>query len=75
MSDIIIHGARDGVNPHQKSEAHHRFFTARYEWRLFENVGHNLRKKLRRQTSAVQRFHQLSNGTADEEWTTFKRRS
>jgi predicted esterase len=48
MSDIIMHGARDGVIPHQKSEAHHRFFTAHYEWRLFENVGHNLRKKLPR---------------------------
>jgi pimeloyl-ACP methyl ester carboxylesterase len=38
---IVIHGAVDGVNPHQKSEAHHRFFTAHYERRLFENVGHN----------------------------------
>ena len=28
-----------------------------------------------RKTSAVPRFRQLSEGTADEEWTTFKRRS
>jgi len=38
---IVIHGTADGVNPHPKSEAHQRFFTAHYERRLFENVGHN----------------------------------
>jgi pimeloyl-ACP methyl ester carboxylesterase len=38
---IVIHGAVDDVNPHQKSEGHRRFFTGRYERRLFENVGHN----------------------------------
>src|SRR5436190_9868753 len=38
MSDIIIHCTRDGVNPHRKSEAHHRFFTGHYEWRLFSGT-------------------------------------
>jgi pimeloyl-ACP methyl ester carboxylesterase len=38
---IVVHGTTDGVNPHPKSEAHQRFFTAHYERRLFENVGHN----------------------------------
>jgi hypothetical protein len=37
-----VDGARDGVNPDQKSEVHHRFFTAYSEWRLLENVGRNL---------------------------------
>jgi pimeloyl-ACP methyl ester carboxylesterase len=38
---IVIHGADDAVNPSQKSEGHHRYFTGYYERRLFENVGHN----------------------------------
>ena len=38
---IVIHGAVDGVNPHQKSEGHQRFFTGPYERRLFDGVGHN----------------------------------
>jgi pimeloyl-ACP methyl ester carboxylesterase len=38
---IVIHGAVDGVNPHQKSEGHRRFFTGPYERRLFDGVGHN----------------------------------
>jgi pimeloyl-ACP methyl ester carboxylesterase len=38
---IVIHGTADDVNPHQNSAAHDRFFTGRYERRLFDNVGHN----------------------------------
>ena len=40
-STIVIHGALDGVNPSQKSEGHHRYFSGHYERRVFENVGHN----------------------------------
>jgi pimeloyl-ACP methyl ester carboxylesterase len=38
---IVIHGIDDEVNPPQKSEGHHRYFTGYYERRLFANVGHN----------------------------------
>ena len=38
---IVIHGADDAVNPVQKSEGHHRYFTGDYERRVFKNVGHN----------------------------------
>ena len=38
---IAIHGAEDEVNPAQKSEGHHRYFTAFYERRVFQDVGHN----------------------------------
>jgi pimeloyl-ACP methyl ester carboxylesterase len=38
---IVVHGSMDDVNPPGKSEAHGRYFTGRYERRLFENVGHN----------------------------------
>jgi pimeloyl-ACP methyl ester carboxylesterase len=36
------------VNLSQKSEAHQRFFTANYEWRLFTNVGHNAAQEARK---------------------------
>jgi pimeloyl-ACP methyl ester carboxylesterase len=38
---IVIHGAVDGVNPAENSEAHQKYFTGHYQRRLFENVGHN----------------------------------
>jgi pimeloyl-ACP methyl ester carboxylesterase len=38
---IVIHGAVDEVNPVQKSEGHHRYFTGPYERRVFDAVGHN----------------------------------
>jgi pimeloyl-ACP methyl ester carboxylesterase len=38
---IVIHGAADDVNPHQNSQGHQRYFTAHYERRLVDNVGHN----------------------------------
>ncbi len=38
---IVIHGAVDDVNPHQKSEGHQRYFTGHYERRVFGDVGHN----------------------------------
>ncbi len=38
---IVIHGAVDGVNPPQNSEAHQKHFTGHYQRRLFEDVGHN----------------------------------
>jgi pimeloyl-ACP methyl ester carboxylesterase len=38
---VAIHGTDDEVNPPQKSEGHHRFFTGYYERRLFDKVGHN----------------------------------
>jgi pimeloyl-ACP methyl ester carboxylesterase len=38
---VVVHGAMDGVNPPEKSMAHQRYFTAPYERRVFENVGHN----------------------------------
>lgn len=38
---ITIHGEADGVNPPHTSENHARFFTGRYERRVFAGVGHN----------------------------------
>jgi pimeloyl-ACP methyl ester carboxylesterase len=38
---IVIHGVTDDVNPPGKSEGHGKYFTRRYERRLFDNVGHN----------------------------------
>jgi pimeloyl-ACP methyl ester carboxylesterase len=38
---IVIQGVNDGVNPHRRSEGHDRYFSGRYERRLFDNVGHN----------------------------------
>jgi len=38
---IVIHGVADEVNPVVKSEGHERYFTSRYERRLFDGVGHN----------------------------------
>ena len=38
---IAVHGAVDDVNPHANTQAHQRYFTGRYERRVFENVGHN----------------------------------
>jgi pimeloyl-ACP methyl ester carboxylesterase len=38
---IVIHGANDDVNPHCNSAEHQRYFTAKYERRLFDNLGHN----------------------------------
>jgi pimeloyl-ACP methyl ester carboxylesterase len=41
IPSIVVHGAVDGVNPPEKTEAHGKYFGNRYERRLFENVGHN----------------------------------
>jgi pimeloyl-ACP methyl ester carboxylesterase len=38
---IVIHGAADDVNPHQNPQGHQRYFTAHYERRIVDNVGHN----------------------------------
>ena len=38
---IALHGAVDGVHRPQKSEHHGQYFTARYERRLLEDVGHS----------------------------------
>jgi pimeloyl-ACP methyl ester carboxylesterase len=38
---IVIHGVVDDVNPPDKSATHHKYFSARYERQLLENVGHN----------------------------------
>ena len=38
---IVLHGADDGVTPCHLSEAHEKYFTARYERRVLTNVGHN----------------------------------
>jgi pimeloyl-ACP methyl ester carboxylesterase len=38
---IVIHGAVDEVNPPEKSLGHHKYFTGKYERRVFDNVGHN----------------------------------
>ena len=38
---INLHGAEDGVTPARGSEGHRRYFTASYERRVLENVGHN----------------------------------
>ena len=38
---IAVHGAVDGVNPVQNTQSHGRYFTGRYERRVFDNIGHN----------------------------------
>jgi pimeloyl-ACP methyl ester carboxylesterase len=38
---IVIHGAVDEVNPPDKSAAHDKYFSARYERQLLDGVGHN----------------------------------
>ena len=38
---IVLHGAVDGVKPPRSSEEDAKFFTARYERRVLDNVGHN----------------------------------
>ena len=38
---IDLHGAADGVIPARASETHDKHFTAPYERRVLENVGHN----------------------------------
>jgi pimeloyl-ACP methyl ester carboxylesterase len=38
---INLHGAVDGVTPVRASEGHGRHFTAEYQRRVLENVGHN----------------------------------
>jgi pimeloyl-ACP methyl ester carboxylesterase len=38
---IVLHGAADGVIPCHLSESHLKYFGARYERRVLENVGHN----------------------------------
>ena len=38
---IAIHGVVDEVNPPDNSAGHHRYFSARYERRLLDGVGHN----------------------------------
>jgi pimeloyl-ACP methyl ester carboxylesterase len=38
---IVLHGADDGVTPCHLSEAHEKYFTAQYERRVLESVGHN----------------------------------
>jgi pimeloyl-ACP methyl ester carboxylesterase len=41
VATIVVHGAVDDVNPVRNTQSHQRYFTARYERRVFENVGHN----------------------------------
>jgi pimeloyl-ACP methyl ester carboxylesterase len=38
---IAVHGAVDDVNPVQNTQSHGRYFTGRYERRVFDNIGHN----------------------------------
>lgn len=38
---INLHGEVDGVLPVMDSEAHHKFFTGRYERRVLPGIGHN----------------------------------
>jgi pimeloyl-ACP methyl ester carboxylesterase len=38
---IVVHGVVDDVNPPQKSAGHDKYFSAHYERRLFDDVGHN----------------------------------
>jgi pimeloyl-ACP methyl ester carboxylesterase len=38
---IVLHGADDGVIPCRLSEMHGKYFTAPYQRRVLENVGHN----------------------------------
>jgi pimeloyl-ACP methyl ester carboxylesterase len=42
---IVLHGADDGVTPCHLPEAHAKYFTAHYERRVLENVGHNPRQE------------------------------
>jgi pimeloyl-ACP methyl ester carboxylesterase len=39
---IVLHGAGDGVGPHETSAKHARFFTGPFERRVIPVVGHNL---------------------------------
>jgi len=39
---INLHGAADGVAPVRASEGHGKHFTAAYQRRVLENVGHNV---------------------------------
>ncbi len=39
---INLHGAADGVTPVGRSESHGKHFTAAYQRRILENVGHNV---------------------------------
>ena len=39
---INLHGADDGVTPHRASEAHGKYFTAKYERHILPGVGHNV---------------------------------
>jgi len=38
---IAVHGAVDDVNPVRNTQSHQKYFTGRYERRVFENIGHN----------------------------------
>jgi pimeloyl-ACP methyl ester carboxylesterase len=38
---IVLHGAMNGVTPARTSEGHARQFTAHYQRRVLENIGHN----------------------------------
>jgi pimeloyl-ACP methyl ester carboxylesterase len=42
VPSINLHGAADGVTPVRASEAHGKHFTAAYQRRVLENVGHNV---------------------------------
>jgi pimeloyl-ACP methyl ester carboxylesterase len=42
---IVLHGACDGVGPAEQSEAHARFFAARYERRVVPVAGHFLSRE------------------------------
>jgi pimeloyl-ACP methyl ester carboxylesterase len=39
---IVLHGAVDEVIPPKTSERHAQHFTARYERRVLDNIGHNV---------------------------------
>jgi pimeloyl-ACP methyl ester carboxylesterase len=39
---VNLHGADDGVTPHRASEAHGKYFTAKYERHILSGVGHNV---------------------------------
>ena len=38
---IVLHGADDGVTPCRLSEVHRKYFTAPYQRRVLDHVGHN----------------------------------
>jgi pimeloyl-ACP methyl ester carboxylesterase len=42
VPSINLHGAADGVTPVGASEGHGKHFTAAYQRRVVENVGHNV---------------------------------